>query len=334
MKHMIHKSLTKSPDWLLFFYSLPSKPVGNRMKIWRKLSRIGAVPFKGSGHILPNNEENYEYFQWLVSEVITRGGEGAFVRAERIESMPENELVDLFNHYREKEYRLLEEGLETLEKRLVAIKKGEGSEGRKTLLEDLGRLSKEFEAIRNVDFFLSKKGISLEGRINNINTEMKTLSTVEVKKPDRMVAQRNRKDYQGRVWVTRKRPYVDRMASAWLIRKFIDPKAVFEFIGEEDVHHSEKGPVTFDMKNGEFTHNLDLCTFEVLIKSFSLKDKALRKMANIVHQIDLKDEKYQVPEAKGVEDILKGIRRTVVDDQEILEKGLVLFDMLYASKTH
>jgi hypothetical protein len=330
---MIQNNLTKSPGWLLFFYSLPSKPVGNRMKIWRKLSRIGAVSFKGSVYLLPDNEENHEYFQWLVSEVISRGGEGAFVRVERIESMPESELIDLFNQSREKDYRLLEDRIETLERGIVTIKKAGGSENSKKLTEDLSRLSKEFEAIRSVDFFLSKKGASLEIRIKNINNEIKTLSTTEVKKPERMIAQRNRKDYQQRIWVTRKRPYVDRMAAAWLIRKFIDKKAVFEFNGEEVWSNPKEEAVAFDMKNGEFTHQGDLCTFEVLIKAFGLKDEALDKMAEIVHEIDLKDEKHRAPEAKGVEEILKGIRKTIKDDGEVLEKGMALFEMLYASKT-
>lgn len=146
------------------------------------------------------------------------------------------------------------------------------------MIEDFNRLLKNFEVIRKVDFFLSKKGTLLETRIKTIHNEIKTLSTEEVKKPEKLISQKDRKDYQGRVWVTRKRPYVDRIASAWLIRKFIDPDANYTFIAEEATSSSEQGKVTFDMSRGEFTHQGDLCTFEVLIKSFALKDKALRKM--------------------------------------------------------
>jgi hypothetical protein len=330
---MIQKKQTSGTGWLIFFYSLPSKPVGNRMKIWRKLSRIGAVPFKGSGHILPDNEENHEYFQWLVSEVISRGGDAAFVRVERIESMKEKELIALFDQNREKEYRPLEEDVEALERRIGSSKKAESPENKKKLIEDLNRLIKDFEMIRKIDFFLSKRGASLEVRLKGINKEITSLSARGINEPEKLMAQKDRKDYQGRTWVTRKRPYVDRMASAWLIRRFIDPKAVFKFIEEDETDNPEEGLVTFDLKNGEFTHRGDLCTFEVMIKVFGLKDKALKKMVQIVHEIDLKDEKYRVPEAKGIGELLNGIRKTVKTDSEILEKGMALFEMLYASIT-
>lgn len=330
---MIQKTQTKATGWLLFFYSLPSKPVGNRMKIWRKLSQIGAVPFKGSVYILPDNEENHEYFQWLVAEVISREGEGAFARVERIESLENRELIALFDHYREKDYRLVEDRVETLEREIANLKKWGGSEKNKKLIEDLSRLSKEFEAVRRVDFFSSKKGTSLEIKMKAIHNDIKTLSTKEIKKPEKLISPKDRKDYQRRIWVTRKRPYADRMASAWLIRKFIDKRAVFEFNEEDGITNHRDVSVPFDMKNGEFTHHGDLCTFEVLIKAFGLKDKALNKLAEIVHEIDLKDEKHRAPEAKGVEEIVKGIRKTVTEDGEMLEKGMALFEMLYASKT-
>lgn len=303
------------------------------MKIWRKLSRIGAVPFKGSVYLLPDNEENHEYFQWLVAEVSGGGGEGAFVRVERIESMPDRELIALFDHYREKDYRLVEDRVETLEREIANFKKGGGLEKNKKLNEDLSHLSKEFEAIRKVDFFLSKKGASLEIKMKALHNDIKTLSTKDVTKPGKLISLKDRKDYQRRIWVTRKRPYVDRMASAWLIRNFIDKRAVFNFNDEDETANHKEEYVYFDMKNGEFTHQADFCTFEVLIKAFGLKDKALNKLAEIVHEIDLKDEKHHAPEARGVEEILKGIRKTVKEDGEILEKGMALFEMLYASKT-
>jgi hypothetical protein len=303
------------------------------MKIWRKLSQIGAVPFKGSVYVLPDNEDHHEYFQWLVSEVITRGGEGAFVRAERIESMEEKELRALFDQNRNKEYHPVETGIEALERRLGNFKKGGGTEPKKNLIEDFNRLIREFERVRKVDFFSSIKGASLEIRLKAIENEITSLSAREIKRPEKLMHQKERKDYQRRTWVTRKRPYVDRIASAWLIRRFIDPKAVFKFIKEDETTNPGEGPVAFDIKNGEFSHQGDFCTFEVMIKVFGLKDKALKKMAQIVHEIDLKDEKYSAPEAKGIEELLNGIRKTVKADGEILEKGMALFEMLYASIT-
>jgi hypothetical protein len=329
---MIHKEMIPPRRWLLFFYSLPSKPVGNRLKIWRKLSQLGAVSFKGSAYLLPDKEENYETLQWLGSEVISRGGEVDLVRADRFEFMPEEEIIHLFNRSREKEYQPIAETLETVERGLLNFKQG-GAFNPKKLFEDFTRLVKDFEAVRKVDFFCSKKGTALEKRIKTVQETVKNFANNEKVKTAKLLESRHRQDYRGKIWVTRKRPYVDRMASAWLIRKFIDPEAVFKFIGEGEGFLSKGGRVAFDLKNGEFTHYGDLCTFEVLIKSFGLKDYALKKMAEVVHQIDLKDEKYPAPEAKGVEEILKGIRRTTGNDQEMLEKGMALFEMLYVSKT-
>jgi hypothetical protein len=135
------------------------------------------------------------------------------------------------------------------------------------------------------------------------------------------------------VWITRKKPFVDRMASAWLIRRFVDKNASFDFIDEKDAEAVGKGSVVFDMRGGEFTHAGDMCTFQVIIKSFGLKDKTLKKIAEIVHDLDMKDEKYKATEAKGLEDILIGIRKTAKDDDDALEKGMAVFEMLYVSKT-
>jgi len=329
---MIQKKSTKSKRWLLFFYTLPSKPVGNRLRIWRKLSQIGAVSFKGSVYLLPDKEDNYETLQWLGSEVISRGGEVDLVRTDRFEFMPEVEIIHLFNRSREKEYKPIVETLETIERGILNLRQG-GAVNRKKISEDFNRLTKEFESVRKVDFFSSKKGAAVEKRIKSTQEMIENFSTREKVKTAKPMVSRDRQNYLGKVWVTRKRPYVDRMASAWLIRKFIDLEATFQFIRDGETLNHQNGTVPFDLKNGEFTHQGDLCTFEVLIKSFGLKDKILKKIAEVVHQIDLKDEKYPAPEAKGVEEVLKGIRRTAGDDQEMLEKGMALFEMLYVSKT-
>ena len=146
------------------------------------------------------------------------------------------------------------------------------------------------------------------------------------------IHRRNPDDYKGRVWITRKNPFVDRMASAWLIRKFIDRDAAFRFIDEHERGNVDGNTVIFDMKDGEITHIGDNCTFEVLVKSFGIKDKAVKKIAELVHELDIKDEKFSSPEAKGIGEILLGIRKTVRDNKDILERGIDVFKMLYASK--
>ena len=161
---------------------------------------------------------------------------------------------------------------------------------------------------------------------------VKGLSATEGKAQLVSISPARIEDYQDKTWVTRKKPFVDRFASAWLIKKFIDKNASFAFIDEKGLDSVGEDDISFDIRGGRFTHAGDLCTFEVLMKSFNLKDKTLRKILEIVHELDLKDDKFRTPEAKGIEDILSGIRKTAKDDYECLEKGMAIFEMLYVSR--
>ena len=328
---MIHKSI-QGAGWLLFFYSVPSKPVSNRMKIWRRLLKAGAVQFKGAVYLLPYRDDHYEFCQWLVPEVTATGGEAAFVRVEKFETIKDDEIIQLFHRQRESDYRVVEKMLDEIENRIQAVKKrGRGQNYEKLPLQLSGCI-KEFEEIRNRDFFSSKIGHALKKKIEILQSEMKKPAEPYIKRQSAIIVRRNIRDYQGRAWVTRKRPFVDRMASAWLIRKFIDQKAVFGFIDEKDLRNQNRATTAFDMAGGEFTHNGVHCTFEVLVKAFNIKDKTVKKIAEIVHELDLKDEKFTNPEIKGIEEILSGIRKTSNDDTEALKKGIAVFDMIYAAK--
>jgi len=334
MKTVSRKETETAQGWLLFFYSVPSKPVSSRMKVWRKLMRAGAIQMKGAVYILPFNDEHYEILQWLVSEVAAMKGEAAFVKIEKIDTMKDSEIVSLFNRQRADDYKTVAKGLEDLERKLGSTQKGGKTQNIKGTSEQLVRLRKDFEEIKRTDFFSSKEGQTLNARIGHTEAEIKRHSGTEEEK-ERPVAIIARKvdEYQGKIWVTRKRPFIDRMASAWLIRKFIDKNATFDFADEKDIETIGGNSVAFDVRGGEFTHAGDLCTFEVLIRSFGLKDKPLKKIAEIVHDLDLKDEKYGAAEAKGLEDILTGIRKTAKDDRDILERGMAVFEMLYASRS-
>jgi len=328
---MIHNKNKSRAGWLIFFYSVPSKPVNARMKIWRKLAKAGAVQFKGAVYVLPYNEENLELCQWLVSEVTSMKGEGAFVGVDKIETMNDKEIIELFNYQRKRDYSLIEKKMEELERKTSSVRKGTETQGHKKLLDQFNKSLKEFEAVRKIDFFSSKTGTALKKKIEVLQKEMQSLSKSGERQTQEVIL-RNTEDYQGKMWVTRKRPFVDRMASAWLIKKFIDKKAIFRFADENDIGELDRDLVPYDVIGGTFTHIGDMCTFEVLIKSFGLKDKPLKKIAEMVHELDMKDEKYKNPEVKGIEDILMGIRKTVKDDMECLEKGMTVFEMLYASK--
>lgn len=319
-------------DWLLVFYSVPSHPVSNRMKIWRKLAKNGAVQLKGAVYVLPATEEHEEFFQWLIGEVRSVGGDGAFVRSTGIQTMDDADIQMLFIQQSEKEYRNLEKNLDALERKVQSIRKGTKLQDKRGLVEQLSKTSRDFDAIRKRDFFSSGKGLEIKKRIQQIDNALKGLSKTGEKELF-SIAVRQADPYQKRVWITRKHPFVDRMASAWLIRRFIDPAAAFRFIDEHDLNGGNSDAVAYDIKGGEFTHHGDLCTFEVLVKAFNIRDRAVRKIAEIVHDLDVKDEKYGNPETAGVEDILTGIRKYSKDDTDALERGMAVFEMMYQSRT-
>ncbi len=331
---MAGKKSLETFKWLLVFYTVPSKPVGNRVRLWRKLACVGAISLKGAVYVLPYNEEHYELCQWLISEVQAVGGEGDFVVVDNFEMAEPTEIVALFNAHRQKELREFEKKLQDLASRLESIYKGGKPKNAKALQDQVQKLTKEFEEIKARDFF-SAPGVALVGRrLERLKQEVQKILSTHGKKTDFTLEIPSRQigDYQGKIWVTRKNPFVDRMASAWLIRRFIDPEATFRFVGARSSGKAVQGAVTFDMKGGEFTHVGDMCTFEVLVKSFGLKDSALKRIAEIVHGIDIKDEKYKPSEAKGVEEILLGIRKNASSDQEALEQGMMVFEALYGSK--
>lgn len=323
---------TTSREWLLIFYSVPSHPVSNRMMIWRKLAKVGAVQLKGAVYILPATEEHEEFLQWLIGEVKSMGGDGAFVRSAEIRTMTDADIRRLFSTQADQEYRRLEKSLDVLERKIQSIRKGTKSEGGKGLADQVAKFTKEFEGVAKRDFFDSSTGQAMKKRIQALEAGLRDAGKKTPEEAASVVTRRSQ-DFQGKVWATRKNPFVDRMASAWLIKRFIDPKASFVFIDERDVVSLDNKSVAFDMRGAAFTHVGDLCTFEVLVKSFGIKDKAVKKIAEIVHDLDVKDEKYNKPEAAGVEDILAGIRKTAKNDADGLERGMAVFEMLYQSKT-
>lgn len=319
--------------WLLFFYSIPSRPVSNRMKIWRRLAKVGAVPLKGSVYILPFNEEHHELFQWLVSEVSSMGGEAAFTGVEKIDSLSDQEIIDIFIRHADEGYLPLKKNVEDLETKINSIRKGSRHQGLTSIAEQLNRLSRSVEDARKTDFFSSGAGEDLQSKIISFNRALKGMRGPSRAAESPAISHKNFKDFQDKIWVTRTKPFVDRMASAWLIRKFIDRKARFSLRSEKDIPSAKGNTVTFDISGGTFTHAGDLCTFEVLIRSFGLKDKTVKKIAEIVHELDIKDDKFTNPEAKGLAEILSGIRKAEQDDLASLEKGMAVFEMLYVSKS-
>lgn len=332
VKKTPQNDVNNSQGWLLFFYSIPSKPVSGRMKIWRKLAGAGAVQLKGAVYILPMTEEHYEFFQWLVSEVESLGGEAAFTSVRKIDSVPDQDIIDFFATRRNEEYQVITGTVEDIETRINSLRKGSKSQNPRGLSEQITKVYRRFEEVQKTDFFLSSKGKALRAKIDTLNVVLKGFSSTHSAKGVPAVARKRLGDYQGKRWVSRKRPFVDRMASAWLIKRFVDKSASFCLADEKEIASFKKDYVTFDVSGGDFTHIGDLCTFEILVRGFGIKDRVVRKIAEIVHELDIKDDKYHNAEARGVGEILSGLRKSIKDDSELLEKGMSVFEMLYRSK--
>jgi len=296
--------------------------------------RAGAVQLKGSVYVLPDNREHEEFFQWLSGEISGMGGEAAFIRADRVETMSEEEIVALFERRKAMDYRRLGEAIGVMEDKIAGALQGGRAVAAKALRSGIAKLERDFEETRRTDFFASATGRDLGTRIERAQGALNELAAAARRAPrSAEIPLRDPDAYRGRRWVTRRDPFIDRMASAWLIRKFIDPAAAFGFIDEEDVAAAAAVTVAFDVRGGEFTHVDDLCTFEVLVRSFALKDPALAKVVEIVHDLDVKDDRYRRAEAAGVQEILEGVRRTAVDDDDSLERGMAVFEMLYSAKS-
>ncbi|BCL61643.1 chrB protein [Desulfomarina profundi] len=315
-----------------FFLFNPGKTSGGRTKIWRKLARIGAVRLKSAVYVLPYSEEHHEILQWLIAELSSLGGDGALVRTGTVEPFSSNELVELFNDRCIELYGKLSGRLSGLEQKLELISREMQVGRRADLVTEMNKLRKELNRIKKHDFFGTSMGRDLDERLRTIKKAADRLS----RKGDStgsgsyQIPRCRRENYQGRVWVTRKNPFVDRMASAWLIRKFIDGNPEFEFIAGDFQQKDEK-KIAYDIKNGEFTHVGPLCTFEVLCESFGLTDHSVSRIGRIVHEIDLADGKYGRQAAEGVELVLSGIRKVSISDMEALEKGIEIFEALYVS---
>jgi len=299
----------KNLAWLLLLVRLPATHSAERVAIWRKLKKSGAIQIQTSTYILPDDPPRYETFQWLTQHIRDTGGDATLVRVREIEGLSNERLIELFNAARAKEYASLRELLRPLTARSTRTANLDGK---------LDRIRKQFREIRETDFFKNPKARDLEIILEKLEGAQPRSKTQPKLAP---------RDFRGKVWLTRPRPEIDRVGSAWLISKFIDPKAKFAF-------GNRRGPnrcvLTFDMLEGDFSHDGDDCTFETLIRRFGIRDKTACKIAEMVHDADLGDDKFQRPECIGVDRILKGWGREDVSDQEILRRGFQCFDALYA----
>jgi len=299
--------------WLLLLYRLSSKNSGARVSLWRQLKKMGALPFKTSASLLPDSSEHYERFQWLAQQVRDAGGETTLIRVTDIEGLGHADIVRLFNEARATDYDALAVSLTTL----IAASKRKTAESFPT---DLEKLTRQFEETRKVDFFGSPRAQDVQMLIQQAGT----LGDAIAKRKPRLSAKR----FSGRTWLTRPRPQIDRVGSAWLIRRFIDPKAAFVFAANPQDHSNA---IPYDMFGVELSHHGEDCTFETLTKRFGLEDRAVLKMSEMVHDADLEDGKFQTTECIGIDRVLKGWAKAGLTDEELLARGTECFEALYQS---
>jgi hypothetical protein len=311
-------------SWLLLIHQIPPKPEYLRVKIWRRMQRIGAAAVKNSVYVLPKNEETLEDFQWVLREIVEGGGEGSICEADFVDGLSDGDLEAMFRAARDADYSAISEEARELSSTLPARGRTLEAHVRARLETDATRLRRRLAEVVARDFFDSLGRQTAEGLVASLEARLNLDATTESRTGPETG------EYQRRVWVTRKGIHVDRMASAWLIRRFIDPEARFRFVAARG-YQPEKGELRFDMFEAEFTHEGDRCTFEVLLQRLKLADAALRPLAEIIHDIDLKDSKFGRPETPGIERLITGICTAHKDDETRLARASAMFDDLHGS---
>jgi hypothetical protein len=300
----------KTGSWLLLLFTLPSNRNTGRVAVWRRLKKMGAVQIKTSTYLLPDEPAQYEQFQWLKQQIRDYGGDSTLVRAQEIEGLTKEKVIAMFNDARAEDYAVLRKSIQSfiVRRRKMAAEEAAG---------ELERLTGQFRAIRGVDFFDSARG----------HETAMLLRRAEGRSRARPFAVLDARQYQGKTWLTRPRPEIDRVGSAWLISKFIDRKPKFVFAPSADV---VPNAIPFDMLDAEFSHHRNHCTFETLVRRFAISDKSVAKIGEMIHDADLDDARFQRVEAVGIDRVLKGWAKQGLPDEEILRRGFECFDALSA----
>jgi hypothetical protein len=324
-----------SARWLLLIHQIPPKPDYLRVKISRRLQRVGAVPIKNSVYVLPPTPDAYEDFQWIVREIEEGGGEAFISEASLVgEGLTDADVRARFQAARRQEYLAILEDARDLSKLTQPkpasrknVKTPATRRGSKPptagFEQELARLRRRYEGVSAIDFFATPEGVSVAQLLSEIQQSVQ-------RQRSEQAATRSPRPVDGATWVTRRDVHVDRIASAWVIRRFIDHRPRFRFVDPKRYSHVT-GELRFDMFEAEYTHVGDACTFETLINEFVPNDKALREIAEIVHDVDCKDGKFRRDEAGGLARMITGIARLCERDEDRLERGRLLFDELYAA---
>lgn len=297
------------------------------MRTWRRLQQLGAVAVKQSVYVLPDSPSTREDLEWLRTEIIGSGGEATVFAADTVDAWSDDALVEEFRKARQTDYTALAGAVEAVLKRLRGRTPdrlpGRGRDPR----QSLDGLRQRLSDLERIDFFGSPGRDRVRALLADL--EERTSPARSMARKPTMERTSARRSYRRRLWVTRPRPGVDRMASAWLIRRFIDPDARFAFVG--DARAAPADALPFDMFGAEFSHQGEHCTFETLCQRFRIRDPAVARIAAIVHDLDLKDGRFEPAEAPAIGRIVEGLQLTCGADDALLAQGIGVFEALFQS---
>jgi len=299
-------------SWILFMFNLPAKQASQRVEVWRKLKRYGALPLESGGQLLPNTPQTLEHFEWLAASIRKFNGQASVLQVHSVDDCSDDELRRRFVAMRSKDY----EELQSKMKRVL--------KSRTRSVGTLARIRQRFGEVAAIDFFNSPLRSRVEAMLFRVDNMENPISETQPR------AQRVRKEYLNRTWITRPRPGIDRVSSAWLISRFIDKHAKFIFDSDPARHPKA---IPFDMfQGGGFGHRGNDCTFETLCKEFRIRDAKVRAIAQVVHDADLEDEKFGRNEGVGLDRVLVGWAKQDLSDDELLRRGMQVIDGLYSSQ--
>jgi hypothetical protein len=312
----------RKPSWLLLIHQLPPQPAYFRVKIWRRLQAMGAVAVRGAVYALPLDDQTQEDFRWLVQEIIAGGGEAALCEARFVDGLSDQQVRALFDAARDADYEAIAKEAGALADELAAQ-----PEKRAESQRQLARLRRQLTQVVGIDFFGANARQAAEAALATLDGRL-ARPEFDRHAEQTMINEEGLRGLHGRTWVTREGVHVDRIASAWLIRRFVDPEPTFKFVPSKG-YVPQPGELRFDMYEAEFTHEGDRCTFEVLVERAGLDDPAVRTIGEIVHEIDLKDGKFGREETAGVAGLIGGIVLAHPDDEQRLARGAAVLDDLY-----
>ncbi|HEY3546336.1 MAG TPA: chromate resistance protein ChrB domain-containing protein [Propionicimonas sp.] len=295
-----------------------------RVKTWRRLQQLGAVAIRNAVYVLPDSAQAREDFEWMKAQIVASQGDASVFAADTVDSLTHDEIVAAFRADRARLFEAVRDDVRVLRRKAAETGAMKGTDLRR-LQRCVRQVRDRFAQVAATDFFAAGGREEAHRALTELEQLAAGPGAAQAAPSARGAALRSQ-DYRGRTWVTRPRPGVDRSGSAWLVRRFIDPAARFAFADKPDALSKA---VPFDMYDVEFSHRGDRCTFEVLLERFGITDRAVAQLGRLVHDLDLKEHRFNVPEAPAIGRLIDGLRQVFQRDEELLEHGVVIFEALY-----